>query len=1094
MEEIITFDPSSEFQVLETFDFEEETQRPQNARFFTLEEQLNDYFELSAPKGKVTRFDMEKLSKQVDRWKDAYNSFVELTDTDYVVKQSRTVRMPEWVHPLMDDTVLERYSYTAQWTPLYTQQLTVPNYYPRMIAALPRPYRTEPSDASVPITQTTRNGRFQNGASVSGLGNYTRTRGILHEDGTRDIQDLPVPNTTDDLRVKGYVLDARTLALPNPLPDHPFLSTTDARVIETTDPFQEVYPTLEAILTHAMPTTSDPYGEARPFLKLYDVRLSDIPWSAWSVKFPPAEELPRIEIAPSVSFPAPSDTLPSENLRNVYVVPYTAGVHPRAWLMRQEDGGWMVERMLLSRAGDNGRVPVTPLGEVLFPQLPASTPEECLSTTKFDSIVEGGVFRAGTCVPPGVIAQERGDAIFKGRIAWNDDMDATILREHMKLLKACQPTERMRVPKTYAAVPAKGDSELRRQIKTVLQDPRRLPDDKADALDVLLQNIVPADRVFLDPEGGFLLCQHTLAVLRGSMSKDLDAFYRTWTAVDAGVRACMSCGERVGQVYVQAAEFDDDGRLDLHYGAMEEQPTMRGEVHTDALTLGLRELQSTFATDTASEVVLYLMLSILQVLPTNEQLLPVLQTLRKMSASLRKANKGAEYTNRTEGVLGLMGTVLLIQSHLLIPRRTFGARALSMNGFPRDTDVATDKGIVDSLLYVLRTTFEAFPTAFKGVIVPFMRAVLMNTKDVRKDLVAFLAREAPKWKNQLVEAKLRNDASPVAQTDVSVVLPLTYLDKQEYVPTETLPQREEPRTCDAVRPMSMLVPKQPPRVTQTPLTLERVLAPNASAVGLRVTPSKPVARLDMSEPDIRARLKLGMPKDLRLPEVKRFLDETNDGRTIEGMYQRLLDVLALESTFPKEEVRRRQTVPGRIPEGPLYRDTMKGYVYDLLHEIASQANRVGLESALQKALRTDLALRCMLLRKSDAEKEQQALRARERETIKQRLRVMDDTKRELTKTFLDLGIAAYIVTAEDREMFAQEAKRVEPEADPLADPAVPEEGMNANRDYEDDAVPFDGTAREMDVDRGDYGDRAVRDYDDYADAGGMADDGEGYGV
>ena len=44
MAEVITFDPLSEFEILETFDFEEEVQRPENLRFFTLEEQL---FELN---------------------------------------------------------------------------------------------------------------------------------------------------------------------------------------------------------------------------------------------------------------------------------------------------------------------------------------------------------------------------------------------------------------------------------------------------------------------------------------------------------------------------------------------------------------------------------------------------------------------------------------------------------------------------------------------------------------------------------------------------------------------------------------------------------------------------------------------------------------------------------------------------------------------------------------------------------------------------------------------------------------------------------------------------------------------------------------
>ena len=38
----IRFDPASEFEILETIHFEEEIQRPESLRFFTLDEQLLD--------------------------------------------------------------------------------------------------------------------------------------------------------------------------------------------------------------------------------------------------------------------------------------------------------------------------------------------------------------------------------------------------------------------------------------------------------------------------------------------------------------------------------------------------------------------------------------------------------------------------------------------------------------------------------------------------------------------------------------------------------------------------------------------------------------------------------------------------------------------------------------------------------------------------------------------------------------------------------------------------------------------------------------------------------------------------------------------
>ena len=1090
MEEIITFDPVTEFQVLETFDFEEETSRPETLRFFTLEEQLNDYFELKAPKGKMTRFEMKELATQVDRIKAAYLDVVELTDTDYTVKPVRKVRMPSWVHPLVDEYTLNEYNYISKWKPLHGEQFNVPNYYPRMISALPKPYRTDPSDMSVPIPSGIHGYVQKEDAykSVFGVGNYVRTRTILHEDGTRDIQDISMPNTSDDLRMKGYVLDGRPLELPNPLADHAFLESAQSRKIETIEPFEDIYPTVDAILEHAVPVTADPYGDGMKYLKLYDVKISEIPWDAWKSRFPPADEEQPITIAASVAFPPPDETLPSENLTKTYTIPFRTGIHPRMWLTQQEDGGVLVERMLLSRAGDAGRVPVVPIGEILESQLPTSTPEDCLQYETFDAFVTSGIYRDGKCVPPGVITQERTQLVSKGRMAWNDNMEATILKEHVLLLKRFQAAEPKEIEPKYKAVPAKGESALRRQIKIILKDPRRLDEDKADAIEMLLTDVPSKDNLFLDAEGGFLVCGHTIATLRGAMGKDLQGFYREWTAIETGMRVCKSCGERVGTVFVQQDEIDDDGRVILNYGVLDDQPSVRGETQTDALTLGLRELHSSFATDNAAEVVLYLLLSILQVLPTNDQLLPILQTIRKMSASLHKANKGAEFTNRADGIIGLMGAVLLIQINLLVPRRTFGSRALNMSGFPRDTDDAKTKGVLDSLIFVLRTTFEAFPTAFKGVVVPFVRSILSKAGDVRKECVMFLTREATKFKDPLSQAKMRNDAAPLEDTDVTLSLPLLQLEKLEYAPEERLPQNSETRICTVPKPTSILVPKFGPNVTQKKLELDTVLSPNGSAVGLRVKQQTLPTPLDVPEKDVRDRLKLNIPKKLRLPELKAFLDDTEDGHMIQSVFQRLLDILALDTTFSKKDLQRFQTIPARISTSPLFRDIMKGYVYELLHTVASQPNVNGLEQLLQTSVRTDLTMRCLLIKKSDAETEQRTLRARERETIKNRLRVMDDTNRELTKTFLDLGIAAYIITAEDREMFARE-KEQETSG---VDISVPTE--EGNRDYEDDAVPFDGTAQEMDVDRGDYGDRAVRDYDDYTGAAGQFDNDDDYGV
>ena len=61
MEISLVFEPS-DLEIIETIDFEEEVQRPEELRFFTLDEQLIDYFQKSLPKKKhVTKAENWKI-------------------------------------------------------------------------------------------------------------------------------------------------------------------------------------------------------------------------------------------------------------------------------------------------------------------------------------------------------------------------------------------------------------------------------------------------------------------------------------------------------------------------------------------------------------------------------------------------------------------------------------------------------------------------------------------------------------------------------------------------------------------------------------------------------------------------------------------------------------------------------------------------------------------------------------------------------------------------------------------------------------------------------------------------------------------------
>ena len=65
-------------------------------------------------------------------------------------------------------------------------------------------------------------------------------------------------NTGDDLRLKGYWIQKRDLPLISPLASHPILGSDEPHFVNVTAPYAEVVPSLDAILTHAVPTTPHP--------------------------------------------------------------------------------------------------------------------------------------------------------------------------------------------------------------------------------------------------------------------------------------------------------------------------------------------------------------------------------------------------------------------------------------------------------------------------------------------------------------------------------------------------------------------------------------------------------------------------------------------------------------------------------------------------------------------------------------------------------------------------------------------------------------------------------------------------------------------
>ena len=1101
MAEVFTYDPASEFEILEHIDFEEEIQRPEELRFFTLDEQLLDYFEKVLPKKKhITKFEYQKIADESDRIRELYNKTITLTDTDYTIDTSRKTYKLPWISPVYEDFEYVPYSFEDQWIPVNSKaSRSTPNYYQTMIAALPRPFKSTGSAGTL-ISKFTvavdRDGKQE----IRAHGNYNRTKTVIHEDSRYSIVDVPIGNTNDDIRLTGFHLRPRGLPIPLPMEGHPFLASAADSTLITDQPLRDVFPTTEAIMTHAVPITEDPYGEGLKYLKIYDVALNQIPWTSWKDRFPPASMVSATPTILSVPFPrGENEPEPAKSLMDTYVLPWSVGMSPRLWLLSQEDGGLFVTRMLLSRAGDSGLVPPEPMGEKLEAQFPASTPDECFVIDTFDTFLNSGIYRNGKCVPSSFITQERSRFRYAGKSAWKETTESDILREHQKLLKAFQVRPSKPKEPSYEKYEVRAESDLRKQVRAILDDPLRTPEDMADSIGKIVHELTSKDHVFVDSNGSFVVCEHTQSILDGNLEKDRLKFYEQWTGIIDGFRSCKFCGEQINtDVFTAQDDFDEAGHLIVSHDFLP-TTTFHGDSTANTFASSLKQLQPTFKLENTGESIFYLLLSVLQVLPEDSQLLPVLDNIRTLTAVLRTNKKiSPSDKDRIEGVLGLVGMVVIMQTHtpFLLSRRSFGSRVLRFTGFPRDTEDPTKSAVLDTLISVLKSTFESFPFSFKGPSTAILRAILSRPKEIRKEAVVYIKQAYAKFRVQFDSAKQRF----VETGEVEVQVPLEHLSKQEFKPTETLGD-EQKSSCAGVGVKSILVARLPPSVFQKPIELWKNIQVSKQAFPLYVE-EPTITKIEVSEDEIRRRIKLGFPKAVKLPRIEPFLRSNTDGAAFLALLNRILDILVTESFDLKiiEQYRKLGVYIETRTSAGLVRDATRGILYELLDTIQKDKNNSRFIQAIQKASLRDLVMNMILLNKEDAEKVDNGIRAREREIFKQRLRQMNDTEREITKMLLDIGIAPYLITNEDREVFSKEFNIPDPEEaynqEQLeADEERPEEGYNSLRDTMDngdDRVNDQGEVLETDY--GDYGDRVERRYNgDYENLPNYDAD-EGYGV
>ena len=1057
----IHFEPT-EFEIVEEIVYEETLQRPENLRFFTFEDQMVDYFDKMIPKtGKLTKYEFNRLRDEIDRLHGVYDQM-----------NSETKRMPklDWVKSIYTDVRYKAYSFLENWAPIFSKETRyTPNYYPRMISALPIAYQS-PNGKSIVGTLVDEDGRNP----IKMVGDYTRTRGVIHEDGTFEVVPLPMLHTGDTINTRGFYIEQRkNTKIPVPIENNPFLRTTEPTKFITDEPLETVFPSLETLLNNAIPKTTNPYS-LKKYLKLYDISLQEIPWELWRRSFQPEtreQQLPRLEI----EIKASETKEPSDSLRKVYTN-WRASYDPFFWITLQEDAGTLVSKLVLSRAGENGVISVKVVDTLPPVQEIDSTPSECLLTDSFESFLESGVYRPrlDKCVPLSFLAVER--AYTPSRLPWNEDTESRLLKEHAAYMRQHMVVSYKSLPTVYKKPKEVEESVLRTTIVSILADKLKDPIDKYNDLSIILIQSATKNNIYYDKNEAFLICKHTLAILRGDIIENALEFYTYWTSNLEGFRCCKYCGEQVdNQVFTTQDEFDENGFVIKSNDTLDTKT-----VGISSFTNSLLELKSIFILDNHGEATLYLLLSLLQILPIESQITPILGEIRALTQAVRANKKIEKYDKeRIEGIFGIAATVVLLQTHnpFLIPRRSYGSNIIKLDGFPRDTNNSKYAPTLDFILFVLKTTFKDSPNTLKGQLI---RSVIKNTKQVREESIKFITKFYTDFKAQFEIAKERYVPIDI-QSDPQFAFPITPIENNYLKSDKTFTRLEQSYTCSQSGPTTFLSVKPTKNIEPEPSRM-RI---NRPADILRSDYSMPEL-ITFTRDQVSKLVKLGLPKETTT--IKRFLKERGDWNDLRLFYNCILRALEGDTAKYREIDTRLNT----MMDTSFLRDIYLGLIYQILNDADTKTHR-----KIQELVERDLTLSMLLINREIATREDFKLKTREREVFKQRMRDLNDTQREITKHLLDIGIAPYIITNADREIFQQEYKYTDPESSynqlvAETDIDRPEEGYNATRDEEDGLAPRVGNV-ELEYDYGDYGDRREQPYDrDYAPD--TFDDGNGYGV
>ena len=626
-----------------------------------------------------------------------------------------------------------------------------------------------------------------------------------------------------------------------------------------------------------------------------------------------------------------------------------------------------------------------------------------------------------------------------------------------RLAEVTPPTEAVAKDPAGPKTPARPDSVRRAEVRAILADGNRYAEDKLRDIRDLLTETTLSKNIYSDSDGSTVVCAHTLALLSGDLAADRQTYYATWTARVDGFRVCKYCGEQINaDVYEDVDEYDEEGFLIRNAEALSEPG--HGMTGVVDYVSGLRKLQPLFLLTTPHDDTVFLVLSLLQVLPTADVLEQFLGLGRQIAAV--QFNKGSpDQIARFQGMTGLATAALLLQCHIpsLVPRRSFGPRPLILSGYPRDATTPAEYTIVDTLIAVLRKTFEAFPTTFGGPSKALVKGILAKPGEVKNTVTALLSPKSP----LMVRKKPDGKMEPTFVQELLVRAKAYAAEKPPAeVPKTLIPVVVPPKEFDVITAFPSCPSARPiwtsgrmPQIIQKDVPLRTGLQAAKAAEPVPPSPSERVVPVKVEKAEIRTRLATGSKLTSRI----RVGD---DYRTTLLLASRLADMF-------------RQPTPVRTVDptqnASELRDIARGLAYEQLSDIQAVAAK---QTQLDERRTQDLSLYLLQADYAEAKSQANKLRASERLKIVEDLKKKSDTERELIQQLMAIGAAPYLVTREDRAMFAREAEllqeQIRAEEDELdRDEEDAEVGVGRVREGDDDQ-----DEDERGADHGDYGDRS----------------------